>query len=172
MENPPAPLIYYPPAPVANGIGLAARGPAFRAGRDQGARIVSYLVAYVAALLVFLIVDAVWLNAVMAPIFERNLGDMLLETPRLGIAAGFYAFYLLGVLYFAVGPAAGAGSWRVAAGNGAVLGFLAYGTYEATNLATLRGWTLGMLAMDVVWGAALTAVSAVAGYLAWRWFAG
>ena len=132
----------------------------------------SYIVAYAAALLVFLIVDAIWLNAVMAPVFERNLGDMLLETPRLGIAAGFYALYVAGILYFATWPAVAAGSWRPAALNGAVLGFLAYGTYEATNLATLRGWTYGMLAADIAWGAMLTALSAVCGYMAYRWITG
>lgn len=132
----------------------------------------SYVIAYAAALLVFLILDAVWLNAVMAPVFERNLGDMLLESPRFGVAAGFYALYVAGVLYFATWPAIGAGSWRLAAGNGAILGFLAYGTYEATNLATLKGWTHGMLAMDLAWGTALTAMAAVAGYLGHRLFVG
>lgn len=132
----------------------------------------SHIVAYAATVLVFLIVDAVWLNAVMAPVFQRNLGDMLLETPRWHLAAGFYALYALGILYFATWPAVAAGSWRPAALNGAFLGFLAYGTYEATNLATLRGWTYGMLAADIAWGAALTALSAVCGYLAYRWMAG
>ena len=132
----------------------------------------SYIVAYAAALLVFLIVDAIWLNAVMSPVFERNLGDMLLDSPRLGIAAGFYALYVLGIVYFATGPALAAGSWRPAALNGAVLGFLAYGTYEATNLATLRGWTYGMLVADVAWGTMLTALAAVSGYLVCRWVVG
>ena len=133
---------------------------------------VTYIIAYAAALLVFLIADAVWLNAVASPVFRRNLGEMLLDSPRLGVAAGFYALYVLGILYFATWPAVSAASWRPAAMNGAILGFLAYGTYEATNLATLRGWTYGMLLMDVAWGVALTALSAMAGYLAWRWMAG
>lgn len=132
----------------------------------------SYIVAYAAALLVFLIVDAIWLNFVMSPVFERNLGDMLLESPRLGIAAAFYAVYVLGILYFAAWPAITAGSWRPAVLNGAALGFLAYGTYEATNFATLKGWTYGMLAADIAWGAVLTAFSAVCAYLAYRWVAG
>ena len=132
----------------------------------------SLVVAYLAALAVFLIVDAVWLTAVMKPIFERNLGDMLLSDPRLGPAAAFYAVYVVGILYFATWPALGAGSWRLALLNGAALGFLAYGTYEATNLATLRGWTWGMLAIDLTWGMMLTAVSALAGFAAYRWHIG
>jgi uncharacterized membrane protein len=60
----------------------------------------------------------------------------------------------------------------VAALNGAIIGFLAYGTYEATNLATLKGWSYEMLVVDVAWGMTLTAMTAVVGFLAYRWMAG
>lgn len=132
----------------------------------------TYAVTYAVTAFFFLLVDAIWLNAVMKPVFERNLGDFLLESPRLVPAAAFYALYVAGILYFAVWPGAAAESLRLAAMNGAILGFLAYGTYEATNLATLRGWTYGMLALDVSWGMVLTALSATVGYAAWRWIAG
>ncbi|MDH3666977.1 MAG: DUF2177 family protein [Paracoccaceae bacterium] len=56
--------------------------------------------------------------------------------------------------------------------NGAIVGFLAYGTYEATNLATLRGWTVEMQMIRVTWGATLSALTAGAGYLAFRWMGG
>ena len=63
-------------------------------------------------------------------------------------------------------------TWRVAALNGAMIGFLAYGTYEATNLATLKGWSYEMLVVDVAWGMTLTTLTAVVGFLAYRWMAG
>lgn len=128
----------------------------------------SHLSAYLTAILVFLAVDAAWISAVMKPIFERNLGDMLLDSPRLSVAAGFYAFYILGVLYFCVWPAVNAEALRLAAMNGAILGFIAYGTYEATNMATLKNWTYGMMVLDVAWGMFLTALASVAGYGAYR----
>lgn len=127
---------------------------------------------YVAALAVFLALDAVWLNAVAKPMFERHLGTVLLDSPRLAVAAAFYALYVVGILYFAVWPAVSAGAAGRAALNGALLGFIAYGTYEATNLATLKGWTFGMLVLDTAWGAALTATAAMAGYGAHRWASG
>lgn len=133
--------------------------------------MVTHAIGYVATLATFLIIDAIWISVVMRPIFERNLGEFLLESPRLGAAAVFYAFYIAGVIYFAVGPALSSGSLRVALLNGAILGFLAYGTYEATNLATLKGWTYAMAAVDVAWGMFLTALSAVVGYLCYRWMA-
>lgn len=132
----------------------------------------TYAVSYVAALAVFLAVDIVWISTMMRSIYERNVGGLLLESPRLAAAAGFYALYVAGILYFAVLPALGSESWRVAVLNGAILGFLAYGTYEATNLATLKGWTYGMLALDVAWGTALTALSAIVGFGVYRSMAG
>jgi uncharacterized membrane protein len=125
-----------------------------------------YAASYFAALVFFLAVDIAWITTVMRPIFERNVGALLLETPRMGAAAGFYALYVAGLLYFAVAPAVSAETWRVAALNGAIIGFLAYGTYEATNLATLKGWSYEMLVVDVAWGMTLTAMTAVVGFLA------
>jgi len=58
----------------------------------------NYAASYMAALVVFLAIDVVWINAVMRPIFERNVGALLLETPRIGPAAGFYALYVAGIV--------------------------------------------------------------------------
>ena len=134
--------------------------------------MLTHAAGYVATLATFLIIDAIWISVFMRPIFERNLGEFLLDSPRLGAAATFYALYIAGVLYFAVGPALSSGSVRTVVFNGAFLGFLAYGTYEATNMATLRGWTYGMVVIDVAWGMFLTALSAVVGFLCYRWMAG
>jgi uncharacterized membrane protein len=132
----------------------------------------NYMISYFAALFVFLAVDVVWIKTVMQPIFVRNVGEILLDEPRLGAAAVFYSLYVAGIFYFAVAPAVVSETWRIAALNGAIFGFLAYGTYEATNLATLKGWSVEMLTIDVAWGTSLTALTAVVGYLAYRWIAG
>ena len=41
-----------------------------------------------------------------------------------------------------------------------------YATYDLTNLATLKGWPLGLTLMDMAWGSALSGLSATAGKLA------
>ena len=89
-----------------------------------------------------------------------------------GIFPSLSLLYVAGILYFAVAPAVSAETWRVAALNGAIIGFLAYGTYEATNLATLRGWSYEMLIVDVAWGMSLTAMTAVVGFMVYGWMAG
>lgn len=128
----------------------------------------AYLTAYAAVAVVFLAVDAVALKLLLRPVFERHVGNMLLADPRLGVAAVFYAVYCIGIVYFAVAPGLAKGSALVAARDGALLGLIAYGTYEFTNYATLRGWDWRMVAVDVTWGTALTAGAATVGYLAGR----
>lgn len=125
----------------------------------------AYPLTYIAMLLVFLGIDALWLKWVMKPLFDQHVSHLLAEQVRLGVAAGFYLFYVAGIIYFAVVPA---GSWSAALFKGLLLGALAYGTYEATNMATLKGWQWSMVATDITWGAALTAATAVVGYFVFR----
>ncbi len=69
---------------------------------------------------------------------------------------------------FAVLPALDSGNWSKALVNGALFGFFAYATYDLTNLATLKGWSMGLAMLDLAWGAVVTGVSATAGYLVTR----
>jgi len=127
-------------------------------------------VLYISTLIPFLIIDIVALRTVMLPLFERHVGALLADDTKLGVALGFYMFYVAGIIYFAILPGVRAEQPSLVILNGALLGFIAYGTYEATNMATLKGWSWSMVATDVVWGAILTASSAYLGYLIARGF--
>mgnify|MGYP005846726199 CR=1 FL=1 len=118
------------------------------------------LALYAVALAIFLAVDVLWLKLVAAPMFRRQLGPIMLDDPKMGVAALFYAAYVAGVVYFAAAPALAGGGVAAAARDGALFGLFCYGTYEATNLATLKGWTLRLAAIDTAWGAVVTAVTA------------
>ena len=97
---------------------------------------------------------------IILPIFERNLGNIMLESPRLLIALLFYLFYVAGILYLSAAPyLKGNTTLNEAVISAFIIGLLAYGTYGITNYATLRGWTLQMLAVDTLWGGVLTATS-------------
>jgi uncharacterized membrane protein len=124
---------------------------------------------YAITLIAFLAIDAIALKFMMYPLFSRHVGELLRDAPQLGVAAAFYLFYVVGVLYFAALPGARAESLGLALFNGALLGLVAYGTYEFTNMATLRGWAWQMVIVDTTWGAVLTAISAGVGYFAARW---
>lgn len=126
------------------------------------------IILYVSTAAVFLILDAIMLSRVMKPLFERHLGDLLAEPIRIVPAAVFYLFYVGGLLYFVSLPALREGVALQALLGGALLGAMAYGTYEFTNYATLRDWHWHMVAVDLTWGAVLTGVSAWAGVMITR----
>jgi len=124
-----------------------------------------YVALYVVTALVFLAMDVVMLKKVMYPLFSSNIGGMMHEDPKMGAAAVFYLFYVGGVLWFASIPALSSGQTFQAFVTGFILGILAYGTYEFTNFATLKGWSIQMVMVDVVWGGVLTGTSALAGVI-------
>ena len=116
---------------------------------------------YVSTATIFLVIDAIMLRLYMAPLFERYIGPMMLENIRLAPAALFYMAYVAGLLYLVSVPALKAGAPILI--PAAVLGFMAYGTFEFTNYAILKGWNLRMVITDVAWGTVLTALSAWGG---------
>ena len=123
----------------------------------------SHAIAYGVTAIVFLGLDYVWLAWVAKDFYARSLGALMREAPDFMAAGVFYLFYVAGIVFFAAMPAE---SWKGALARGALLGLLAYGTYEMTNLATLKGWPWRMAAVDMAWGATLTALAALGGYLA------
>jgi uncharacterized membrane protein len=133
---------------------------------------VSYIVAYVATAIAFLGLDFLWLGKIATSFYRSRLGDMLLDQPNFLAAGVFYLFYIGGIVYFAVQPALTSGNWATAVLSGAILGFIAYGTYDMTNLATLKNWSPAVSAMDMAWGTVLTSFSAVVGYAAAQKFSG
>lgn len=121
-------------------------------------------VAYIATAIVFFGLDFIWLSKIAVDFYKREIGPLMLPKPNFAAAGVFYLFYIAGIVYFAVFPALKGGDWSEALLSGAIFGFLAYGTYDMTNLSTLKGWSLKMCAADIVWGTFLTGLAAVGGY--------
>jgi uncharacterized membrane protein len=128
--------------------------------------VLANILAYVAALVVMLALDLLWLGVAAKKMYVSALGSLMKDAPNLPAAGAFYLLYVLGILYFATTPALAAGSWGLAAWRGALFGFFAYMTYELTNLALIRGWPASLVVVDIVWGVVLTAIAATAGYWA------
>lgn len=132
----------------------------------------TYVIAYASTAVVFFALDYLWLTRIAIGFYRQNIGELLLATPNLAPAGLFYLFYVVGLVYFAVLPALTTQSIVTVAVNGALLGLLAYGTYDMTNLATLKGWSLSVSIVDMAWGAFLSATASAAGYMAVSRFTG
>ncbi|WP_111561061.1 DUF2177 family protein [Rhizobium sp.] len=126
------------------------------------------LVAYAGSFGTLLVLDAIWLGLVARTFYRDQLGDLMLPSPNFGIAAIFYLFFAVAVVVLAVLPAIASGSLWTAVIYGLILGLAAYGTYDVTNLATLRNWPPLMSIVDLAWGGFVTAMTAAGGFFAVR----
>lgn len=126
--------------------------------------VVRFLCIYLASGLIFWLADALWLGVVIKDFVVRELGGLLLTSPRKAPAIIFYLLYVVAIIVFAVLPAIDADSSTKALGLGALLGLVAYATYDLSNLATLKNWSLRFAVVDIGWGTVVTATAAVAGF--------
>jgi len=131
-----------------------------------------YAIAYLAILLPFGLLDAVWLSLMGPRLYKPTLGDILLANVNVPAAVSFYLLYPIGILVFATLPALKAGSVAPALIYAALFGALAYATYDLTNQATLRNWTLQLTLADMAWGAIASGLAGAASYYATRTFCG
>lgn len=130
--------------------------------------MLKYLILYGAVALVFFPLDFIWLSTMGKSFYSNELGNLLLEKPNLLIAGLFYVAYVVGIVALVAAPADG--DVFKALLMGAVLGFVAYGTYDLTNLSSIAGFSPKVAVVDLAWGTALTATSAAVGVWLSRFF--
>jgi uncharacterized membrane protein len=122
-----------------------------------------YLIAYVSTAVVFAALDFVWLSLASSRLYKPEIGAILSDKVQMGPAVAFYLLYVLGMVVFIVLPALRGGSVGTALAYGALFGLVAYATYDLTNMATLKVWSMKVTLADLAWGAFATAVASGAG---------
>ncbi len=126
----------------------------------------SYLKMYFIALVIFLIVDSIWLGVVAKDLYQNEIGHLLKENFNFIAALIFYLFFIAGVVFFVINPSIEKQDIIFAIYAGFLLGALTYATYDLTNLATLRDWPIKVTVIDIIWGGFITSfVSASTYYL-------
>ena len=132
--------------------------------------MLKYLTTYLGTGLAFAALDAVYLSLAGQKVYRPTLDYALADTLNLPAAIAFYLVYIAGILLLAVLPNRDAGVRKTAV-TGAILGAMAYATYDLTNQATLKVWTTQITLTDIAWGTFVTAAGATAGLVVWRWSA-
>jgi uncharacterized membrane protein len=117
-----------------------------------------WAIAYLAAGLSFGLLDFLWLRWAGPNLYRPALGELLAPSFRAGPAIAFYLLYLAAMVWFAVRPGLELGVPHAVL-NGALLGAIAYATYDLTNQATLKLWSTQITLIDIAWGASATALA-------------
>tara|TARA_E500000178_G_C16723297_1_gene618172 strand:+ start:39 stop:449 length:411 start_codon:yes stop_codon:yes gene_type:complete len=125
------------------------------------------IVASILASIIFLIIDVIWLSFATKSFYRPLIGNLLADKPVMWAAALFYILYVFGMAIVVILPCMDSESIFKTVYTGFIFGLVAYGTYNLTNMAVLKGWSPTVTFVDMFWGGSLTAVSATTGlYLA------
>lgn len=110
----------------------------------------------------FIAIDMVWLMGIARSTYVAEIGGLLRDKPDLAAAGAFYALYATGLIIMVIAPAIRSQSVSQALIYGALLGLVAYGTYDLTNLSVAKGFTARIALIDMAWGTVLTGIVSTA----------
>jgi uncharacterized membrane protein len=110
---------------------------------------------YFIALLVFFLIDILWLVVIARKLYQQELGFLMSDKPNWIAAIIFYLVFIIGVVFFVINPALEKDSWKYALFVGMLFGFITYSTYDLTNLATVKNWPFKITVIDLIWGTSL-----------------
>ena len=115
--------------------------------------------------LIFLIIDVIWLSFSVKSFYRPNIGHLLLDTPVMWAAISFYLIYVIGLSVVIIEPSLDYQNTQKFIIKAFMFGLVAYGTYNLTNMATIKGWSPNVVFVDMIWGGSLTAFSSYFGIL-------
>ena len=123
------------------------------------------IITFLSVSTIFLLIDIIWLSQSFSYIYQPNIGELLRENIIIFPAILFYIIYPLGATILVALPSLEKVLLKTIFINGFILGVIAYGTYNLTNMATLEGWSAKVVIIDMIWGGFLTGVSVLLGTL-------
>ena len=121
------------------------------------------LISFLFASFIFLIVDILWLLFTVKSFYRPNLGSLLTDKPVMWASILFYLVYMIGLTILVLQPALDHRSVFKTFWLGIVFGVVAYGTYNLTNMATIKNWSSSIIWIDMIWGGLLTGFSSAVG---------
>ena len=130
-----------------------------------------FLKLYFIALSIFLGLDALWLGLVAKNFYQKQIGFLMKESINWWAGISFYLMFVVALVFFVIAPAVDSGKMISALLLGAFFGFIAYATYDLTNLATIKDWPLLVTFVDMFWGMLVGGLVSVLTYLIYtKWF--
>ncbi len=118
--------------------------------------MLGWLAIWAIAAVIMIAIDMVWLTWLGRGFYMQEIGGLLLDTPNLPAALAFYVLYSVGVVVIIIAPALETQSVVRALIYGIIFGLVAYGTYDLTNLAVMKGFTTKIALIDMAWGGLIT----------------
>lgn len=112
---------------------------------------------YLLTAITFFIIDIIWIRLFAMSMYQKYIAEIMTSTVRPLPIILFYIFYPL-ILYIVL-KLINVSSLQNLLIISFLIGVLAYGTYNLTNMGILKEWNWSIVIIDTIWGGALTAIS-------------
>ena len=122
------------------------------------------VILYFITLAIGLIIDLIWLGLMNSRFYKSQLAGLMSDKVNWLPGILFYLLFIAGLLILVVIPAFNNESWVSAMLLGGLLGMVAYGTYDLTNLASIKNWPVPVTVVDIIWGTVFSATVATISY--------
>lgn len=123
------------------------------------------LTSTIIAALIFLIIDVIWLSFSVRSFYGPKIGHLFADKPVIWAAVMFYVIYVFALSVVILAPSINFDDTLKFLFKAFMFGLAAYGTYNLTNMATIKGWSPSIVFVDMIWGGSLTAFSSYYGIL-------
>ena len=128
-----------------------------------------YTKLYAATMIAFVVIDIAWLGLAVPTLYRPYLGFLMAPNPNWAAVIIFYLLFVTGLLVFVIVPGLQVASLPKTLLRAALFGLVTYGTYELTNLATLRDWPAIVTVVDILWGASLSVLVSFISFRVGQW---
>ena len=124
----------------------------------------NFIKSFIISGIIFLVLDICWLFFSNKKIYQTNIGNLMGDF-KIVPAIIFYIIYLVALTFFVLMPGLEKNSVGYVLFSGALLGLVCYSTYDLTNLASLKNWSLTVTIIDIIWGTFVSSLSASLSFL-------
>jgi uncharacterized membrane protein len=118
--------------------------------------IFEFIGVYLLTIIVFLLLDMVWLLKIAPKFYRTYIGHLMADKPNLIAALFFYLIFIFGLVYFVYWPLRESNDLVMLALNGALFGLVTYATFDLTNMAVLKNFPLNVVVIDLAWGSLIS----------------
>lgn len=101
--------------------------------------------------LLLLVLDFLWLRVFSSNLYKNEIGGLMKSKINFISAFFVYALLFIGIFLFVLNNSY-VDSVLLAAIFGGLFGLIVYGVYDLTNFAILKGYTLKITIIDMIWG--------------------
>ena len=125
------------------------------------------LAALIVIALLLILIDGIWIYFVAGPLFTDMVAEIQKQPVQINRWGVFlsYACLVIGIYYFGYLNTDKQNIWKSAIPAG-VFGLLAYGVFDATNLALFNDYSAETALVDTAWGGFVCYITTVlAAYL-------